>query len=176
MAQESQINEYQADGSLIDSFAEGNLPQRSRRGSEHEHGVRRHQRKDPGLRPDRHPGREHAGAGRPDRHQRDSEGPRRPAGGPEITECHFDWGPATGGYPNHLPCVPAPPIAGPADVSAAVAGLTSGGSYHYRVVAGNADGTTVGNGVEFKTPSAPSVSGGFSSDLDGDHRRSQRPH
>ena len=88
-----------------------------------------------------------------------------PAGGPEITECHFDWGPATGGYPNHLPCVPAPPIAGPADVSAAVAGLTSGGSYHYRVVAGNADGTTVGNGVEFKTPSAPSVSGGFSSDL-----------
>ena len=88
-----------------------------------------------------------------------------PAGGPEITECHFDWGPKTGGYPNHLPCVPATPIAGPTDVSAAVAGLTSGGSYHYRVVAGNADGTTVGNGVEFKTPSAPSVSGGFSSDL-----------
>lgn len=48
-------------------------------------------------------------------------------------------------------------------VSAAVSGLTAGTTYHFRIVATNADGTTFGSDATFTTPSSagpPSVSTG----------------
>ena len=169
------INEYQADGSLIDTFAEGTYPNGVAIDPTPRAAYVATNEKHPGLRPDRDPDAKHAGAGRPGRHQRDPEGPRRPGRRPRNHRMRFRLGTENRWLPSHLPCVPATPIAGPADVSAAVAGLTSGGSYHDGVVAGNADGTTVGNGVELKTPSAPSVSGGFASDLTATSRRPPRP-
>jgi hypothetical protein len=88
-----------------------------------------------------------------------------PAGGGEITDCHFEWGPATGGFPNQLPCTPAAPLSSATDVSAEVTGLVPGTGYHYRLIATNANGTTTGSGVSFQTPAAPTVDGAYSSDL-----------
>jgi hypothetical protein len=62
----------------------------------------------------------------------------------QVSDCHFEYGTSTG-YGQSVPCVPA--AAGiPVDsanhaVSANVAGLTAGVLYHFRLVAGNANGT-----------------------------------
>ena len=62
-----------------------------------------------------------------------------------LTGCHFDWG-ATASYGQSAPCVPAaaeiPADSSPHAVTAHLTGLVSGTTYHYRLVAGNANGSS----------------------------------
>jgi phosphodiesterase/alkaline phosphatase D-like protein len=57
----------------------------------------------------------------------------------EITNCHFEYGPDSTYSLGSVPCSPATPLAGQADVSAEVTGLTPFTTYHYRLVASGAD-------------------------------------
>lgn len=66
-----------------------------------------------------------------------------PVGGPNATECHFDWGETTE-YGHTAPCVPAAPYSGPTSVEAKIEGLTTESTYHYRIVVSNENGVDVG--------------------------------
>ena len=69
-----------------------------------------------------------------------------PAGGGDVTDCHFQYGTGTN-YGSVMPCTPTipPNYSGPTDVSADLNGNVTGEVlYHYRVVASNANGTNVG--------------------------------
>jgi hypothetical protein len=72
--------------------------------------------------------------------------------GSDATDCHFDYGTTTS-YGSQAPCSPAAPIRGTDDVvvRAAVTGLTPGTTYHYRLVATNAGGTSRTGDVTFRT-------------------------
>lgn len=71
---------------------------------------------------------------------------------------YFEYGPTTG-YGRQAPAVPA--VAGngfsPKAVSSTLTGLDSGTTYHYRLVATNAAGTSYGADATFTTPSAGSI-------------------
>jgi hypothetical protein len=79
-----------------------------------------------------------------------------PAGGTGITECKFQWGPTTA-YANSAACVPAASVGSPiisaTGVSAVIpsASLTPGTLYHFRMLAKNSEGTTVGADRTFTT-------------------------
>jgi phosphodiesterase/alkaline phosphatase D-like protein len=71
----------------------------------------------------------------------------------EVSNCHFDYG-ETVAYGQNAPCVPANPGGAgnsPAAASAAISGLNSNTTYHFRLVATNAGGTTNGSDESFKT-------------------------
>ncbi len=80
-----------------------------------------------------------------------------------VTDCHFEWGSSTG-YGQSAPCSQ---VLGSGDgaepVSAALTGLGPNTTYHFRLVATNAGGTSYGSDQTFATPavvlpmSAPSV-------------------
>ena len=72
------------------------------------------------------------------------------AGG-DTVDCEFEWG-LDATYGHSQPCDQALPISGAADVSAHLAGLTPGSTYHYRIVAGNSAGSTPGADMTFETP------------------------
>ena len=74
-----------------------------------------------------------------------------PAGGPNITDCHFDYGTDTSYSLGSVPCSPSTPYSSSTDVTAQITGLTSGATYHYRVVATNATGTSNGSDHAFQT-------------------------
>jgi hypothetical protein len=80
-----------------------------------------------------------------------------PEGG-EVTDCHFELG-TTNLYGQTVPCAAAPGSGAKAvEVSARLASLLSGASYHFRIVAVNAGGMSYGSDVEFRTsPLAPVV-------------------
>jgi hypothetical protein len=67
-----------------------------------------------------------------------------PAGGGEITSCHFEYGLDTKYGLGSVPCQPAPPYAAPGNVTAEVTELASDTPYHYRLVAANGSGVSVG--------------------------------
>ena len=67
---------------------------------------------------------------------------------------HFDYGTGTG-YGSSTPETGAASPTGQQFVPAAVAGLTPGTTYHYRLVATNAGGTTTGEDRTFATAAAP---------------------
>lgn len=70
--------------------------------------------------------------------------------GTTVTACHFEWG-STSGLGHSVPCKALPGAGqGPVQVEAQLAGLTSGTTYHYRLVATNQAGTTIGDdrGIE----------------------------
>jgi hypothetical protein len=71
----------------------------------------------------------------------------RPNGEP-LTECHFEYGTSTA-YTTSVPCV-SPPAAEDR-VLARLTGLSEGATYHYRVVASNAIGTSNGADQTFTT-------------------------
>jgi phosphodiesterase/alkaline phosphatase D-like protein len=76
-----------------------------------------------------------------------------PNGG-EVTDCHFEYGNTTM-YGITAPCITLPGFGWTVvEVSAAVTGLTVGGSYHFRIVAANAGGTSYGEDQTF-TARAP---------------------
>jgi phosphodiesterase/alkaline phosphatase D-like protein len=80
--------------------------------------------------------------------------------GEAVTDCHFEYG-TSEAYGSSAPCSPSPGGGiSPVAVSASLAGLSPGTTYHYRVLATNPTGTSVGSDVAFTTPasSAPAVS------------------
>src|SRR5207249_3815976 len=80
-----------------------------------------------------------------------------PNGG-EVTKCEFEYGTTTS-YGKTAPCTPAPG-SGTANVavSAAVSSLSANTTYHLRILAKNAGGTSTGADETLKTlPSAPTV-------------------
>jgi hypothetical protein len=73
----------------------------------------------------------------------------------EVSDCHFEYG-ATEAYGSSVTCSPAPGSGGsPVAVSAPIAGLTRGASYHFRVVATNTVGTSRGTDATFTTGVGP---------------------
>jgi hypothetical protein len=64
--------------------------------------------------------------------------------GVEVTSCEFEYGTEAGVYPQKEPCSQTLPLTGsaPVPVSANLAGLTPATTYHYRLVATNADNLT----------------------------------
>jgi hypothetical protein len=86
-----------------------------------------------------------------------------PNGG-EVGECHFDYGTSTA-YGSSAPCSPAPGSGSSAvAVSSALSGLKANTSYHFRVVATNAGGTSAGTDQTLTTlPNPPTVESGAAS-------------
>jgi hypothetical protein len=77
-----------------------------------------------------------------------------PHGG-EVSDCHFDYG-ISSAYGGSAQCVPMPGSGiGPVGVSAAISGLSSNTIYHYRIVASNRGGGSVGADQTFTTPPDP---------------------
>ncbi len=73
--------------------------------------------------------------------------------GTEVTGCQFDYG-TTEAYGSTVSCSSLPGSgAGPVAVSAPIAGLASGATYHFRLVATNATLTGEGSDESFATPS-----------------------
>ncbi len=69
-----------------------------------------------------------------------------------VTNCHFDYG-TTASYGSSVPCAVLPGSGGSAvSVSAASTDLQAGATYHFRVVATNAQGTSDGTDATFATP------------------------
>jgi hypothetical protein len=74
-----------------------------------------------------------------------------PNGG-KVSACNLEYGTTTS-YGSSAPCTPSPGSGTSAvAVSAAVTGLTSGTTYHFRVSATNAGGTSNGSDQTFTTP------------------------
>ncbi len=69
-------------------------------------------------------------------------------GGGQITECFFEYGETTA-YGHKASCEPSTPYTGAEDVTAQVTGLTSETTHHYRLVAGNSNGTHAGEDLTF---------------------------
>lgn len=77
--------------------------------------------------------------------------------GQAVTSCVIEYGP-TAAYGQSEPCTPAPGSgSSPVAVSVAPGGLTPASTYHYRVVASNANGPHAGGDKTFTTP--PAVEG-----------------
>ena len=86
--------------------------------------------------------------------------------GLQVTQCELEYGP-TSSYGSSVACSPAPGSGEEAvSVSAPVTGLSAGNTYHFRVVATDANGTSYGPDVLFKAlPAAPTVTTGSVSSL-----------
>ncbi len=96
-----------------------------------------------------------------------------PDNGGDTTSCKFEWGPTTE-YGEIAPCQPAGPIHnadGNTAVSAHITGLTAGTTYHYRLIAANANGQGTGEDVEFKPQGPPVLSNEFASEVNSDGAR-----
>jgi len=81
-----------------------------------------------------------------------------PAGGEPVTSCHVEYGKAAGEYNlGSKPCEPNPASSNfttATPVKAELTELTTDTTYHYRIVAGNAKVTQVGEDQTFTTPTA----------------------
>lgn len=68
-----------------------------------------------------------------------------------VSDCHFEWG-TTPAYGHSAPCAfSSPGAAGPVAVHAALAGLTSATTYHFRLDAANVGGFSAGADMSFTT-------------------------
>ena len=75
--------------------------------------------------------------------------------GAAVSNCHFEYGISTS-YEASVPCSSLPGSgSSPVPVSAAVAGLAANTTYHVRIVATNAAGTSFGPDLPFTTASRP---------------------
>jgi hypothetical protein len=76
-----------------------------------------------------------------------------------ATAYRFEYGPANGSFDHHVPISDAQVGSGNSDqvVLQDVAGLQPGTAYHYRIVATNFVGTSMGGPVVFNTKSSPDV-------------------
>ncbi|MGD0452462.1 MAG: alkaline phosphatase family protein [Solirubrobacteraceae bacterium] len=84
--------------------------------------------------------------------------------GAAVSDCHFEYGTSTS-YGSSVPCASLPGSgSSPVAVSAAVAGLSANTTYHVRIVAINAGGTSYGTDATFTTlPNPPTVETGAAS-------------
>jgi hypothetical protein len=88
-----------------------------------------------------------------------------PAGGGDIETCEFEYGP-TASYGKSAPCAEALPYASPTAVSAQIAGLSPSTTYHYRVVAANANGVAAhGEDETFATKGPPTIAARSAGDI-----------
>jgi hypothetical protein len=86
------------------------------------------------------------------------EGTVNPDGEP-VTSCQFEYG-TESSYGQIAPCAVLPGSgSSPVTVRAQVSGLAPLGTYHYRLVAGNANGTNAGSDHSFVAPVRPAVDG-----------------
>ncbi len=78
-----------------------------------------------------------------------------PNGG-EVSECELEYG-TSSSYGSSATCTPSSPGSGTSavTVSASVAGLSANTTYHFRVVAKNAGGTSIGSDQHFTTAPLP---------------------
>ncbi len=77
-----------------------------------------------------------------------------PNGG-EVSECKLEYG-TTNSYGSSLPCTPAPGSGEtPVEVSASATSLVPNTTYHFRISATNAGGTSKGSDETLKTPPNP---------------------
>lgn len=76
------------------------------------------------------------------------------ANGGEVTSCEFEYGP-TSAYGSDAACSSLPSGTGAVAVSATVAGLVSGETYHYRLVIAYRGGSVEGDDATFQTLAAP---------------------
>ena len=75
--------------------------------------------------------------------------------GAELTSCRFEFGP-TEAYGSTVQCSKTPPASEfSAHVSATVAGLSPGKTYHFRLVASNAGGSSPAEDRTINTPPSP---------------------
>ena len=82
------------------------------------------------------------------------QGTVKPKGG-ALSDCHFDYGTSTE-YGASVPCSSLPEAGtSPVAVSAALSGLTPNRTYHARLVATNAGGTSISADESFTTPPDP---------------------
>ncbi|HEV2923756.1 MAG TPA: S8 family serine peptidase [Solirubrobacteraceae bacterium] len=71
--------------------------------------------------------------------------------GATVSDCHFEYG-VTTTYGSGAPCTPEPGSGtNPVDVSASITGLSPSTTYHFRILATNARGTSKGTDVTFTT-------------------------
>jgi YVTN family beta-propeller protein len=71
-----------------------------------------------------------------------------------VSQCNFEYG-ATAGYGKSEPCTSSPGAGtSPVAVSASLTGLAANTTYHFRVSATNAGGTSKGSDETFTTPAA----------------------
>ena len=72
--------------------------------------------------------------------------------GAAVSDCHFDYG-TSSFYGSSAPCSSLPGSgSSPVAVSAAIEGLSANTTYHFRIVATNAGGTSAGEDETFTTP------------------------
>jgi phosphodiesterase/alkaline phosphatase D-like protein len=75
--------------------------------------------------------------------------------GTVVEDCHFEYGTSTS-YGFNLACSSLPGSgSSPVAVSASLLGLSANTSYHFRIVAGNAGGTSYGGDQPLRTPPKP---------------------
>jgi alpha-tubulin suppressor-like RCC1 family protein len=88
-----------------------------------------------------------------------------PNGG-EVSECKLEYG-TSPSYASSVACSSLPGSGtSPVAVSAMIGGLTANTTYHFRIVATNAGGTSTGEDKTFKTlPNAPTVTTGAASSV-----------
>ena len=84
--------------------------------------------------------------------------------GGAITKCEFDYG-TDNTYGHAVPCSPGPPLSGGVTVTADLPNLVPGITYHDRLVATNAEGTSDGQDSTVMTPQAPAIASVYSTEL-----------
>jgi hypothetical protein len=88
--------------------------------------------------------------------------------GVEVSDCHFDYGTSTA-YGQSVPCAESPAEIGtgsePVEVHADLSGLAVGTSYHFRLLAANANGSRAGSDETFTTLPPPAITGETASNL-----------
>ncbi len=80
----------------------------------------------------------------------------------EVESCVFEWGETTEPYDHTTPCAESSAQIGegnaPVPVHADISGLSGGATYHFRIVAANANGANEGQDKVFFTPAPPLIS------------------
>jgi hypothetical protein len=99
-------------------------------------------------------------------------------GGGDTADCYFEWGAAgewqSPVYPETVPCSPSGPFSGtgPNPVTAQLTGLSKGTTYHYRLVAKNANGVLAkSNDIAFQPQGPASIVDETLSDVNTDSAR-----